>query len=90
MRILNFRRLDLVEANLGPSHPGELGRGRGGSSGSTPCALCECPAFERRPEANLLGAGEGSESGQTGETPKPVPSRPSSLLTLACSFPFCR
>lgn len=36
-RIQNFRRLDLVEANLGPSHPGA----RGCPAGSAPRARFE-------------------------------------------------
>lgn len=88
MRILNFRRLDFVEANLGPSYPGALP--------PPPPPACSAPStgFESvQPlgvsltEANLLRAKREASSGTRGRLPNLSPAAPPRSRHLP--VPFC-
>lgn len=87
MRILNFRRLDLVEANLGPSYPGALP--------PSPPTACSAPStrFESVQPlgvsltvANLLRAKREASSGRRGRLPNPSPASLPRSRHLPVSF----
>lgn len=86
MRILNFRRFDLVEANLGPSYPGALLPPPAGHVPLPARDLSVQPLGVSLTEANLLRAKREASSGRRGRLPNLSPAAPPRSRHLPVPF----